>query len=478
MALAVFDVGKTNKKFAVFSEDLRPVASESVAIGERVVSGLLCDDVEAVERWVLSRLREGRERYGVRAVAVTTFGATLALLDREGRLVMPVVSYNHEVGPEVRRGFYEEFGSPEGLYARTGTPPLGQLLNAGLQLYWLSREYPERYSRAELILFLPQLLSYRLSRGLATEITSVGCHTYLYDLTRSDWSDVAVGLGVPERAPGFMDAWGRLGCCDGVAVAVGIHDSNASLLPYLVAERGDFVLASTGTWCVFMWPGGAFSPSADDVYKDVLYYIDAFGRPVRASRFKCGFEFDHYVRLIRERFGTDPLAVEFDERVAVELLRGRGAFVVPTLAPGTGQFPRSKGRVVDRGFFRRGVREAYHALNLSIAVQTYYALKALTGGVSGLRLVVQGGFAKNDVYLRLLATIAPGLEVLRSKYPEATSLGAAMLAKCALEGCRPEDLRDCVAPLLGVERVRGVPVDDAYVSEYLREFEELCSEGV
>jgi len=466
--LAVFDVGKTNKKFTVYNSHLVAIHSETVRIGEVEVNGIICDDADSLTAWVKAKLDEWSSKLS--AVAVSTHGATLALLDAEGRLAMPVISYNHEVGESVKQAFFEEYGSPEELYERTGTPPLGQLLNAGIQLFWIRKEYPERYARAKRILFLPQYVVYSFSKLEAAEVTSLGCHTYLWDLVKGSWSSVAESLEVPPRSPGIKDVWERLGEVKGIVVTPGMHDSNAALLPYLVRERGDFVLASTGTWCVLMYPGAPFAPSREDVHRDVLYYMDAYGRPVKAARFKCGFEFEHYVGILRSAFRGDPLAVELDRKLASEVLREGEAFFVPTLTPGTGQFPRSKGKVVGR---LPDLVRAYYYLNLSLAVQTWYALKLLTGGRK-VRVYVQGGFAKNDVYLAFLATLARWAEVVKGEYPEATSLGAALTALAALECCEPRQL-EVELPVVGGEPVEPLDVDDAYVEEYALRFLSLCA---
>ncbi|MEM2678655.1 MAG: hypothetical protein QXU62_08425, partial [Thermofilaceae archaeon] len=77
--IAVLDVGKTNKKFTVYTEQLQPLFSTSTRIGEISVEGILCDDAEAIVRWARAALAEWAGR--VSAIAVTTHGATLALLD-------------------------------------------------------------------------------------------------------------------------------------------------------------------------------------------------------------------------------------------------------------------------------------------------------------------------------------------------------------------------------------------------------------
>ena len=247
-------------------------------------------------------------------------------------------------------------------------------------------------------------------------------------------------------------------------------------MPFLLWERDKFILASTGTWCVFMYPGSEFNPDRRDMDRDILYYIDVYGRPVKSARFKCGYEFEYYADVIKERFNVDPLRIPFDEDVAARVIREKTAYVIPTLTLGTGQFPRSKGRIVDeRGFFRDPVT-AYHVLNLSLAAQTYFALSMLTRDESGLRILVQGGFAKNIHYLRFLATLMPNNQIVYYRYAEATSLGAALVGKTILEEKSLKDLDVDLPQLEGIS-VEGLNVDDEYVKDYLRSFRELCEGG-
>ena len=474
--LAVFDVGKTNKKFTVFDSELNPVYSTSTRIEEKKKGDIVYDDVEKISTWIFSVLDSALKKYDLGSVVFTTFGATVVLLDRENNLAFPVVSYNQEIEPSLREKFFKEFGSPEELYVRTGTPPLGQLLNVGLQLYWIKNKFPEVYEKTKTILFLPEYFSFILTKTKSTEITSVGCHTYLYDIIDRDWSTVAKRLNVPEKSPPFYNVWDCIGEYKGTKVAAGIHDSNASLVPFLLTEKDEFLLASTGTWCVFMYPGAEYSPSKEDVYRDILYYIDVYGRPVKSARFKCGYEFEYYTNIIRKKFNIDPLKIPFDEELAVKIIKDKTAYVIPTLTPGTGQFPYSKGRIVKEKEFFRDPATAYHVLNLSLATQTYFALNILTRGKKKIRILVQGGFAKNLHYLKYLATLMPYNTIVYYKYTEATSLGAALVGKATLED---KSLKDLDIELLQLEsiEVKRLSIDDKYVEEYLESFKELCEKS-
>ena len=481
--IAVYDIGKTNKKFKLFTDDLRPVFSASTRIEEIRVNGLICDDVESIVKW-MRVVFEKVPKSDIKSIAITTFGATGVLLNERGELAFPVVSYNQEIDPEVKSKFYETFGTPEELYLKTGTPPYGQLLNFGVQLFWHREVRPIVYKRAKIILFLPQYLSYVMTGVESVEVTSVGCHTYLYDVAKQGWSHVAEELEVPQRSPrDFTNVWepiGRAKWLESALVTTGIHDSNASLLPFLVTGGVEnFVLASTGTWCVFMHPGLPFEPSRDDVYKDVLYYIDAFSRPVRSSRFKGGYEFDYYMDLLREKFnlGDRIIDMDVDENVLKALLKGKEVFIIPTLAPGSGQFPKSKGRVVGKSAFYKDFKSAYHALNLSMAVQTYFAIGAILRRESfkGLKVIVAGGFAKNTLYLRLLTAVLRDAKIFKTRYPDLTSLGTALTAKAAYEGIPLNQIdKGIVKAMTAEELVRPLEISEELITGYIDEFKRLC----
>lgn len=471
--IVVFDIGKSNKKILVFSEeDLKPIYGESRRIDEVRVGNLLCDDADSMVSWMKAKLTEAARRWRIRALAITTFGATIANL-KGGILRLPIISYNHEIEGHIRDKFYSEFGSPIELYMSTGTPPYGQLLNAGIQLFWIRERYPEIFREIDEILFLPQYLIYALTGYRASEITSIGCHTYLYDIRRGGWSSVAEGLNVPSRSPEISDVWSQLGEYklngSNILVTPGIHDSNACLLPYM-ARGGDFLLASTGTWCVFMYPGGEFKPRGEDLHRDVLYYIDAYRRPVRSSRFKGGFEYDYYTALIRSRFQADLENIALDMGILKDILERREDFIMPGLVPGSGQFQKSRARLIG-GAFNRSAREAYHLLNIYLAIESYVAIKLITDGRE-VDIIVQGGFARNNIYLATLSALLPKNRILRATFPEATGLGAALCAKSALEGVRPHEL-DRFLLNLGEEEIPKPPIDmddlRAYLDAFIRE---------
>ena len=470
-AIAIFDIGKTNKKLIVFDDDLNPLFEDKAQIGEIVRNGILCDDAERIVAWVKNSFQNAMRKYDIRALSITTHGATVTYL-REGRLNFPIVSYNHNINENIRRMFYEEFGDPFSLYAITGTPPWSRLLNVGIQIYWFKKGYPEKFAETDTILFFPQYLTYELSGIKSCEVTSAGCHTYLFDFSKRWWSFIAEKLEVDQRSPDFTEVWRPIGklTINGseVTITPGIHDSNASILPY-IARGQEFIFASTGTWCVFMNPYSGFNPKKEDLEQNILYYADSLGRPVKSLIFPGGYEHDHYVKLIRDRFGVSPLGIPPNLQLLEDILKRKKDFVTPGLIEKSGRFPYSKPGIIGDLFYK-DPESAYHILNLSLAIQSYAAVESISEG-RNIDVIVQGGFANNMIYLTILSALLPDRRILRSGFSETTGLGAALCAKCAKEDLEPKDIEVNIP----VEEIPKPDIDQDKLSQYLEEFISIIS---
>lgn len=497
--IAVLDIGKTNKKIAVFSSDLKIIHKETTRLGDVGIDSVLCGRIPELNDWILRKLKLIAGRYNIGVISTTTYGATIACLGNNGELAFPVVSYMHEPGEEVRRNFYDTLGSAQDLYLKTATPLFGQLLSVGMQLFWLKTRRSAEFKKVKDILFLPQYEGYVLTGKKAVERTSVGCHTYLYDFYRKSWSDVAEKLGVIRKFPeNFSNPWDVMGeiskdVCAGTGlqekcrVSTGIHDSNASLLPYLLAKKGKFMLASTGTWGIHMFcsqtshrleraGSSSFYLSPEDMRKDTLYYIDAFGNPVRSARVAMGKEHDHYTALIKKKFGIDPHNLKPDKNLMKQIISSKSCFITPTLMPGSGQFPDSKPGIIDKKTFYKDAKTAYTVLNISSAIQSYFAIKQALGreGDKNIPIYVEGGFRNNQFFLSILSTLFPKQKVVATDIAEATSLGAAICGKCAAENIEPEDI-DPRLIKISEKPIPKLGIGQKLIQQYIAGFEKCCA---
>jgi sugar (pentulose or hexulose) kinase len=268
----------------------------------------------------------------------------------------------------------------------------------------------------------------------------------------------------------------------GTIVTLGIHDSNASLLPYLLKKHDeDFTLNSTGTWCVAMHPMDQVYFDREEIGKAVFYNMSAFGQPVKTSILMGGEEFDTYTALLKELNSTNELP-EFNRGLYERVIQSRSQFIFPSVVRGTGQFPDSLPRVYENGEWysleeiqaRERVPEffydypvAYAVLNLSLAIQSRIALGRV-GVASHGTIYTEGGFRNNPDYNALISAFFPDATVALTGMKEATSFGAALLARTAMEGVDIHRLTDEFS--FSTQAVREERFDglEEYVSEFMR----------
>ncbi len=470
--IAVIDIGMTNKKVAIYEwpdsagQGVKPhcLASVSRTFEPVMLGDIETHDLAGMEDWFLEMLADFAERYPIRAIAVSTHGATMVCLGADGKPCLPCVYYTYEPGPEFQKRFYDLTGKPEALQAVTGTPVLSALINPAKGLLFAKERFPEQFARTELVLSYPQYWGYRLSGAAGAEGTYVGCHTYLWDWQKEEYSSVARVLGLADKMPSPLrksqDILGRLkpelaarlGLDASTIVTMGIHDSNASLVPHIVARGGrDFVLNSTGTWCVLMHPCPEYGFKADELGKVVFFNRSAFLKPVKTAIFLGGFEYGTYTDLIAKT--SSPVPACSDPSVYARIVREKRLFILPEIVPGSGQFPGSSAMAVEGGTdfplatmesgekvpaFFSDPETAGAVLNLSLAVQTLVAL-GRTGLEAGSDVFTEGGFRKNPDYCGILAAALPGNATWITDLAEATSFGAAMTAASALSGRPLED---------------------------------------
>lgn len=488
--IAVIDIGKTNKKVLIFDRDLTLQDSVYRGIEEYEEDGVRYENVTETWQWVAEQLRTLTRRYRIAAVSVTTHGATAMCLDADGNLAVPPVAYTTEAGEEFRQDFYDKFGDPSALQRETCTAEVGSLINVAKLLYFQKKRWPERFERIAHVLYYPQYFGYLLTGVCGAEPTYTGCHTYLYDPHTHKPSSVARGLGVVDKMPACgarsWEVLGRVrpdvardtGLPEDCIVTMGIHDSNSSLLPYLVQGHGDFVLNSTGTWCVAMRPANSLEFAENELGKLVFFNLSAFNQPVKTSIFMGGLEFAEYTGLLEQIHGTSehpPLDLDLYTQVA----GAQAQFILPSVVRGTGIFPDACPRVVDGDavypledlrsgtipeLFRDYARSRA-VLTLSLAIQTKAALDMVGFDGSGA-VFTEGGFRRNHAYNTVLAALYPEARVALTQLEEATAFGAAMLGKAALEGTTPMDMADRFEIETRAVGSHAIPGLDAYARKF------------
>ncbi len=423
--IAVIDVGKTNAKLALVEEgSLREVAV--VTRPNAVLPGPPYPhfDVEGHWDFFLHHLRAFHADWGIDAISVTTHGASAALLDAAGHLAVPMLDYEHS-GPDHLAAAYSAL-RPD--FSETGSPRLPWGLNLGAQLHWLLDTQPGLRGNLAHVLTHPQYWGWRLTGEMACDVCSLGSHTDLWNPATGGFSTLVDRLGLsgkmaPPRRP--SEVLGHLrpevAAATGLAlhtpVCVGIHDSNASLYPYLSVPQRAFSVVSTGTWVICMAIGGA--AVQPDQTRDVLVNVNALGQAVPSARFMGGREYE----IIRQ--GQSLPATATDRAAAL----ARGVMLLPSVDEGSGPFQGRK--------MRWTVEPEIPGQRL-VALSWYLALMTRTClDLAGARgpVIVEGPFARNADYLDMLSAVSPdGVQTAASA--TGTSAGAALL--CLGTTARPE----------------------------------------
>ncbi|HMG67165.1 MAG TPA: FGGY family carbohydrate kinase, partial [Chitinophagaceae bacterium] len=95
-AIAIFDVGKTNKKFLIFDEHYKLLEAESVQLGEMLdEDGFACEDVNEITKWVNRKFSEVifRKDIDIKAVNFSAYGASFVYVDAKGKVITPMYNY-------------------------------------------------------------------------------------------------------------------------------------------------------------------------------------------------------------------------------------------------------------------------------------------------------------------------------------------------------------------------------------------------
>ncbi|MET0391545.1 MAG: FGGY family carbohydrate kinase [Chitinophagaceae bacterium] len=428
--IAVFDVGKTNKKLFLFDEEYRIVYENAARFTETEdEDGFPCDNLDNLRQALFDSLRQiiSRDEFHVKAVNITTYGASFVYVGQQGEPLTPLYNYLKPYPPGLQRQFYATYGGEERLSLETASPVLGSL-NSGLQLYRIKYEQPDTFRRIRYALHLPQYMSYLLTGRAGADITSIGCHTHLWDFGKGNYHEWVEKEDLLPRLGPLLSSDSVSACSFAGAelrAGIGVHDSSAALIPYLVNFREPFVLISTGTWCISLNPFNESPLTAEELKEDCLCYLSYEGKPVKASRLFAGHEHDQQVQRIAAHFNEDGSkykSIAFDRALAESLGQRHP---LPAAQAGGDILKRSLFDARSLDDFS-SYEEAYHQLMLDLVAQQYASTRLVLEGTPVKRIFVDGGFSDNPVYMNLLAAAFPGQEVYAAIMAQATALGAAL----------------------------------------------------
>ena len=404
--IAIFDIGKTNKKLFLFNENYEIVYEESTQFDEILDEDSdPCEDIERLSNWVIDAWEKIQQHpdFEVKAVNFSGYGASFINLGANCKPITPLYNYLKIYSETLKKQFYDTYGGQETFAVQTASPVLGNL-NSGMQLYRLKYEKPAVFEQIKTSLHLPQYLSFLLSEQMFSDITSIGCHTNLWDFQKNqyhEWVEAPPALGngthsfYSKLAPIHSSLFVHR---SSLKIGIGLHDSSAALIPYLASFAEPFVLISTGTWCVSMNPFNNSPLTFEELEQDCLCYLSYQGKPVKAARLFAGYEHEQATKILAERFSV---SVDYYKTVLFN-------------------------KALIENAHDNTYEAAYHQLMFEIVNKQLISTALVLNNSPANRIFVDGGFSKNPIYMYLLAAAFPEKEVYAATVAQASALGAAL----------------------------------------------------
>ena len=205
--IAILDVGKTNKKLFLFDESYHIILEESSVLEEtKDEDGFPCEDLKSLNRWVGEALARSKMILDVDVLAVnfSAYGASLVHIGDVGP-VTPLYNYLKPYPDNIKKQFYDKYGGEAVFSLQTASPVLGSL-NSGMQLFRIRKENPERFSQIKYSLHLPQYLGWLITHKACSDITSIGCHTSLWNYSLGDYHEWVFREQIIDKLPPILSS--------------------------------------------------------------------------------------------------------------------------------------------------------------------------------------------------------------------------------------------------------------------------------
>lgn len=364
----------------------------------------------------------------VGAITITTFGVDGALVDAQGNLLYPVISWKCPRTADVMASV-GKYISQEKLNRISGVGAFA--FNTIYKLIWLKENRPELLEKASAWLFISNLLAFRLTGVMATDRTMAGT-SQMTDLHSGDFSEEILGaLGLKKSLFPKMvsagekigsvtaDAAARLGVPAGVPVISAGHDTQFAVFGS-GAEKDQPVLSS-GTWEILMSRSSKAELSAEDYADGATAELDADPALRNPGLQWIGSGIIEWVKSLCYKGESYDV---MDAEAAALPAGANGVSLVPDFLPSGASKGSINGLILGRGraHIYRAAMEA-----LTFRLKSRLARLESVGGFKSDCLVLVGGGARNKVWTQIRADVL-GIPVKVSKVSESTVLGAAMFA--------------------------------------------------
>ncbi len=434
----VFDCGATNVRVIAMDTHGKIIASESTGNNtdkDPIYPGGLIWNLNAIwntlcsaSKTVISQIDPGR----IAGATVTTFGVDGTLVDRQGQMLYPIISWQCKRTESIMNSI-GKYIPVEHLYEISGVYPYA--FNTINKLIWFKENQASLLSEAYRFLFIPSLFLHKLTGQLKNDITMAGT-SMLMDARNVVFSEeIFSELGIDPSIFGKLANPGELagnvtgkaskssGIPEGTPVFFAGHDTQFAVFGS-GAGLNQPVLSS-GTWEVLMVRSKSFSSTADELSQALTTELDAMpgvfdiGQNWLGSGVLEWFSRNFYPELK----GNKLYETMIDEAEAIKV-GSHGLSIDPSFYNDSGN---PNGGAIMGLTINTSRAQIYRALLESLAFRLREGLESLqqAGDFKADKIICVGGGSQNRLWNQLRADVCNvPIELIDQK--ETTVLGAAL----------------------------------------------------
>jgi len=443
------DVGTTLAKCRLYSEDGQVLCGFSEGYQTVVSGGERYVDIDALWLCVQSLIRQAAAGHTVDAIAVSSFGESFVLLDREDNVLAPPMLYTDKRGELETAEAAKNIGA-EKIFEIAGVFP--QSMYSVYKLMWIKENRPDWYARADKLLLIEDFVNYKLT-GKRVIDWSLAARTGVFDLETMQFSQtllnamgldgklfsapVSSGTVIGEVTESFKRQAGIANPC---CVVAGGHDQVMAALGSGVTGTDRCVDGMGTVECITAVLKSRHQSSQMGSQGYPLVPYAAGGFCTYLFNFTCGSLINWFRKTVSKADDSD---TGYFRRIESAL---------PPLPTGILTLPYFDGAATPYqdinakgAFLNLSVAHTEQDLFKSVLEGLCYEMKlnletAGAYGVNPRTVIAAGGGSKSQAWLQIKADIL-GKEVIPLTASEAGTCGAAMLAAVALN--KYPDLEAC-----------------------------------
>jgi len=444
--LGALDAGTTGVRFVIVDKTGLPVAAAYREISLRFPRpGWVEQDPAEIKQKTIEVIQDALKEADIKPYQLVGFGLTnqretvLIWDSMTGKHLTPAIVWQDRRTADRCSQLRAELSFSKEIREKTGLIPDPYF--SATKLEWLFRNYPDLHRKASsgqaLIGTVDSWLLFSLTGVHATDYTNAS-RTMLFDIQRKEWDEnICQFFAVPKKAlPQVGPSVSLFGYTKRdifgteIPVAGILGDQQAALFGQACLETGEGkVTWGTGAFLLVNVGEGVPVPP-EGVLVTIAYTTEKITQyALEGSIFVAGAA----VQWLRDGLGIIKNSAETEE-LAKSLSDNEGVYFVPALAGLGAPYwdPYARGVIVG---LTRGTTRAHlaRAALEAIAYQTYDLVQlfesVLPWSISELR--VDGGAAQNDFLCQFQADIL-ARPIVRPRFLETTTLGAAFACGCAL----------------------------------------------